>query len=201
MIACRNVCVWSNYYNLICSSIQIFVATSQSYLLIPSKKEEHLGPVDDSYGMHGKRPQGLDTWEWNWYEGASVGETTSAGFNQTNCRCNNMNPLAEQISFSSLSPKSHRKNRALSLDPGHSETGKNDFKLLFFTRGWLVSECLWEMLAKKLSVYHSSYHLILSSKVKGFLKRMTVRDFHVQEWTLYLSLIGQQSLLINLLIG
>jgi len=105
MIACRNVCVWSNYYNLICSSIQIFVATSQSYLSIPSKKEEHLGPVDDSYGMHGKRPRGLDTWEWNWYEGASVGETTSAGFNQTNCRCNNMNPLAEQISFSSLSPQ------------------------------------------------------------------------------------------------
>jgi len=50
------------------------------------------------------------------------------------------------------------------------ETGKNDFKLLFFLLVADSSLSASEMLAKKLSVYHSSYHLILSSKVKGFLK-------------------------------
>jgi len=80
-------------------------------------------------------------------------ETTSADFNQTNCRCNNINPSAEQVSFLFHFSRCPLCTAKIPHHHWKQPWGKNRKPARIFLRVANSSlECLREMLAEKLSV-------------------------------------------------
>lgn len=184
MIACRKACVWSNHsalqlhllqYPNFCAKPVLFVDTQQKGGAFGSPRRFVGNARQKALRSSHMRMELI----WR-------GKQHQPVFNQTNCRCNN---IICQLNRFHFPPNRTAKIAHHQTQPWRfkkMETGKDVFELLLLVADSSLSA--FERCFPRSRLYrenNSSYHLVLSSRVKGFLKGRWDIFMFCEKWTLY----------------